>query len=326
MRSFWTPLKNRWRSSLLVDFYKWKIKKAEEKLGRLSFEKAVVALDFKSLDIVSKINEYTLYLNPMDQGLSAQLYAWRLREPLNTHFLSKFIANEKKNIDAVIDIGSNIGYFPLVEIVSGAPQVIAIEPVPETYTFLKRNLERFKNTRILNIAVSEKKETVRMYVPKKRNLATILVNTAYLKMAETAINEIVDVPALPLENVLETEKLRSKNVLIRMDIEGFEKNIVRKIPGEVYGLSFELHSYILGYHSATALIEKLRERGYEIQLMIRELDGLAPTIRLLGLKKALRLYESLVETRVFHNPSMQLIKNTIKKQRENPHIFAVRNC
>ncbi len=165
-----------------------------------------------------------------------------------------------------------------------------------------------------------------MYVPKKRNLATILVNKAYLKMAETAINEIMDVPSLSLENVLETENLRGTNVLIRMDIEGFEKNIVGKLPDDVYGLSFELHSYILGYHSATALIEKLRERGYEIQMMIRELDGLAPTIRLLGLKKALRLYESLVETRVFHNPSMHLIKNTIKKQRENPHIFAVRNC
>ena len=143
MRSFWTPVKNRWRTSLLVGFYKWKIEKAKEKLSRLPAEKAAVELDFKSLDMVSKVNEHTLFLNPMDEGLSAQLYSWRFREPLNTHFLSKFIVDEEQNIDAVIDIGSNIGYFPLVEIVSGAPQVIAIEPVPETYLFLKKNLERF---------------------------------------------------------------------------------------------------------------------------------------------------------------------------------------
>lgn len=312
-------------SSLLAGFYKRKIEKAKEKLSRLPVEKAAVELDFKSLDIASKVNEHMLYLNPMDEGLSAQLYAWRLREPLNTHFLSKFISNEKENIDAVIDIGSNIGYFPLVEIVSGAPKVIAIEPVPETYIFLKKNLERFENTRMLNIAVSNKKEIVKMHVPTKMNLATILVNTTYLKMAEASIKEIVDVQALPLEDVLENENLMGMNLLIRMDIEGFEKNVLNKLPEEVYGLSFELHSYILGYYSATALIEKLRKLGYKIQLMVRELGKLAPIIKFLGVRRALRLYESLVETRVFYEPSIRVIKNTIKEQRENPHIFAVRN-
>ena len=320
------------RSSLLANFDKWKIEKAKQKLNRLPVEKAAVELDFKSLDIASKVNERTLYLNPMDKGLSARLYAWGLREPINTHFLSKLILHEEQNIDAVVDIGSNIGFFPLVEIVSGAPQVIAIEPVPETYIFLKKNLERFKNTRILNVAVSNKKEIVKMLVPAKMNLARILVNTNYLKMAKaskfgkpTTIKEIVDVQALPLGNVLQTENLMGMNVLIRMDIEGFEKNIVDKLPEEVYGLSFELHSYILGYYGTISLVEKLRKLGYKIRLMTRELDGLAPVIKFLGVRRALRLYESLVETRVFHEPSIDVIKNTIKEQRENPHIFAVRD-
>ena len=324
MRSFWTMMKASRRESLLVRFYRWKTSKAKEKLCRTPTENAAVELDFKSLDMASKADEHMLYLNPLDEGLSAQIYAWRFREPVNTHFLSAFIADEKQNIDAVMDIGSNIGYFPIVEFVSGAPQVIAIEPVPDTYFFLKKNLEHFENMRMLNIAISDKKETAKMYVPTKMNLARILDNTAPLEMAEVPVKAIVDVQALPLENVLEAENLMGMNVLIRMDIEGFEKTILNKLPEEVYGLSFEFHSYILGYYAATALIKKMRKSGYEIKLMARELGGLSPIIKLLGLRKALRLYESLIETRVFYEPSMMVIKDTIKKHRENPHMFAVR--
>ena len=109
-----------------------------------------------------------------------------------------------------------------------------------------------------------------MYIPSQRNLATIFGDTDYLKMAKANIKEIVDVQALPLEDIIKTENLKGTRALIRMDIKGFEKNITKKLPEEVYGLSFELHSYILGYDSTTALIENLRRLGYKIQLMTRE--------------------------------------------------------
>ena len=73
------------------------------------------------------------------------------------------------------------------------------------------------------------------------------------------------------------------------------------------------------------LIENLKKSGYKIQMMIRELDGLGPLVKLLGIKKALRFYERIVETRVFYEPSTNLIKEIIKKQKENPHILAVKN-
>lgn len=325
MQSVLASVKAHVRSGLLADFHKRKIEKAKEKLSKLPPEKAAIELDFKSLDVVPKVKERTLYLNPADEGLSAQLYAWRLREPINTHFLCEFIAHEERNMDAVIDIGGNIGYFPLVEIVSGATQVIAIEPVPETYSFLKKNLERFDNVKTLNVAVSDKKETVKMYIPSQRNLATISVDADYLKMAKATIEEIVDVQALPLEDILKTENMKGKRALVRMDIEGYEKNITKKLPEEIYALSFELHAPILGYSSTMELIENLKKSGYKIQMMIRELDGLGPLVKLLGVKKALRFYERLVETRVFYEPSMSLIKEIIKKQKENKHILAIKN-
>jgi len=89
MQSFWMLMKAHERSSLLAYFHKLKIKKAKEKLSRLPAEKAAIELDFKSLDVVPKVNEQTLYLNPMDEGLSAQIYAWTCMHALRSMLLLK---------------------------------------------------------------------------------------------------------------------------------------------------------------------------------------------------------------------------------------------
>jgi len=58
-------------------------------------------------------------------------------------------------------------------------------------------------------------------------LATIFGDTDYLKMAKASTKEIVDVQTLPLEDILKTENLKGKRALVRMDVEGFEKNITK---------------------------------------------------------------------------------------------------
>ena len=40
----------------------------------------------------------------------------------------------------------------------------------------------------------------------------------------------MDVQALPLEDILKTENMKGKRALVRMDIEGYEKNITKKLP------------------------------------------------------------------------------------------------
>lgn len=313
---------------MLASYYRRKIDGAKGRLRKLSAEEARVKLDFKSLDIASEIENPVLYLNPMDEGLSVDLYAWGFREPINTHVLSNLISDEKGNIDAVIDVGSNLGYFPLVELASGASQVIAIEPVPETYRFLNKNLAGFRNAKALNVAVSDKKEVLRMYVPTKLNLATILKDAMSInvKTREARLKEIISVQALPLKEIIHVQNLEDANVFIRMDVEGFEESIIKGLTKEVYGLSFELHSYILGYRGAFGIIERLRKLGYKIRWMVRETRGLYPVAKMLGIRRALQLYRSVSgKSRVFYEPSLSLIRLTIREQRECPHIFAVKS-
>ncbi len=313
-------------SILLKNYYKWKIIGAKRQLSGLSEEKSKIMLDLESLGIDSKV-DCTLYVNPKDEGLSVDIFAWRFREPINTYTLSRFISEQKQSIDAVVDIGSNIGYFPLVELASGAQRVVAIEPVPETFAFLKKNLTRFSNSKTLNVAVSHRKGTLKMYVPTKLNLATVLTGAALtnVKNRETSIKEVIEVPSLSLRDIIEMGDLKRANILVRMDVEGFEKNIIENLPKEVFALSFELHSYILGYESAFAVIERLYKLGYRIQTVVRESGGLSPIVKLFGIEKTLHFYaQATNKKRIIHNPGMTIIKDIIKQQKECPHIFAVK--
>jgi len=314
-------------SMMLKMYYDRKKEIAQKKLRALPKETAKVKLDFKSLNIAPKIDNPFLYLNPNDEGISVDLYAWGFREPINTHMLFRFISEEKRNIDAVIDIGSNLGYFPTIELASGARQVIAIEPVPETYAFLKENINRFKNSKALNVAISDKKENLKMYIPTKLNLATVLAKAVSMniEIGKVPIKEIVNVQALSLENIVKSEGLTNANVLIRMDIEGFEREVLKNIPKEVYGLSFELHAHILGYEATLTLLKKLHNFGYKIRTVVRETQGLYPIIKWLGLRKALQLYQKVAKkTRILNKLDPDLLRDMIRYN-EVSHIFAVRS-
>lgn len=313
-------------SRLIKSYYIRKLKRAKSKLREM--QEAKIALDFESLDIIPKINDCTLKLNPKDEGISVDLYACRIREPINTKELFNLLSKENENIDYVLDVGSNLGYFPLVEIASGTRKVIAIEPVPETYDILKQNANRIGNIKTLNVAVSDKKKKIKMYVPTKLNLATALEESAIAKVRthKTIIKEIIEVQALSLYEIIKSEGLKDSNIMIRMDVEGFEETILKRIPKEIYGLSFELHSDVLGYDVSFALIEKLDKLGYKVRVIVRDSNAFIPIIKLVGMTRALRIFKMLKNKEyAVYEPSLELVKDWIVRQKETPHVFAIKS-
>ena len=117
---------------MLSFFYNRKVLEAQKTLKKLSVSEVKMRLDLKVIGVSN--NKSEIQLNPNDEGLSAQLLAYGFREPINCYLLSQFIKKEKLYV--FIDVGSNIGYFPIVELESGAKKVIVIEPAPETFRFL----------------------------------------------------------------------------------------------------------------------------------------------------------------------------------------------
>jgi len=312
-------------SAFLKRYYDYKVEIAKGRFKNISLDDAKTQLDFNSLDILPEIDDCTIYLDPNDEGLSADLYAWGLREPINTYVLCNFIRKERNNLDAIIDVGSNIGYFPLVELASGAKYVIAIEPVPETYMFLKKNLNRFKNCITLNVALSDKTQKIKMYVLTKLNLATAdekaaLDNVRYHKVP---IKEVVEVEGFTLKDIITSQKMINHNVLVRMDVEGFEEKILKNLPEEIYSVSLELHNSALGYERSVALLRRLERAGHKVEVIVRELRKAVPLVKYLGINKVLKLYEKTNNPRIFLNPSKELIRDLLKKE-AYLHMFTIK--
>src|SRR5437879_13308135 len=85
-----------------------------------------------------KVHGSVLTVLPGDHGISRELAAYRTHEPLASKLLQKFL---KPGMN-LVDIGSNLGYYALLEArtVGGAGRVIAIEPVAGNFAQLSKNV------------------------------------------------------------------------------------------------------------------------------------------------------------------------------------------
>jgi len=277
----------------------------------------VVQLDLKSISISDDV--YKLEVNKFDPGLSTQLHAFRFREPANVYALSKFIRNN--DFDLVADVGSNIGYFPFIEHASKAKKIVAIEPVPETYQVLVNNTRRYENIVTHNVAVGSESGTVTMYVPNYRNLATLL-EIANLRNQEIQhkfrLEKTLEVKVEPLEKFV----AGYNSVLVRMDVEGYEKEITKTLPEEVCALSFELHAFILGSEGTYALIKNLWQQNFKIETAITGIGrSFASITKIFGIKKALKLYSLFHAPFILRYPTKSTVKKLITRMQ---HVFLIR--
>jgi FkbM family methyltransferase len=286
------------------------------KLGTLELKKR---LDLKSIGVSS--NKSIIYLNPNDEGLSAQLLAYGFREPLNCYLLSQFI--KKEDFDVVLDVGSNIGYFPIVELESGARKIVVVEPIPETFGFLHKNMERYANVNELNVAVSARNKKATLFIPTQRNLATIIPDKKYLEGAKTSIVAKVTVQALTLQKIIDKVGINGCRILLRMDIEGYERVIGYNLPEEIKAISLEFHRPVMGYEDSMKLLNHWEESGFRAVMLSRELDGLAPLIKRFGVMSVLRAYE-LMNKRLFVKPDRNIINEILTLNKESPHLCLLR--
>jgi FkbM family methyltransferase len=264
------------------------------------------------------LEDFSICVNPEDQGLSNQLLTQGIREPINCYFLAKHI---KSTQTSVLDIGGNIGYFPIIEVLSGAKEVTVYEPVTETFEFLTKNVASFKNVKYYNMGIGETSGKKTIYIPNRRNNASLEPRKQYMKQKDIRITKTQKVEIITLADAC--NRISDNSVLCRMDVEGYESKILANIPERVKGLSFEFHTEILGKNESINLIEKLENSGFEIALMTRELEGLSKLFRIFGFN-LFRIYNQLKEKRIYKYPTKSEIIKVIKLMRENPHIFAFR--
>ena len=124
---------------------------------------------------------------------------------------------------SIMDIGSNIGYYVLLQrnIIGSDAKIIAIEPIPQNIEFLKKNLELNNDlkTKVIQGAVSNKNDYSYIYSSTFFNLGTFHPSGKSKEFIENKLK----VKTFSLSNLCLKHGIPD---LIRMDVEGHEAEVL----------------------------------------------------------------------------------------------------
>ncbi|HSV26394.1 MAG TPA: FkbM family methyltransferase, partial [Sedimentisphaerales bacterium] len=123
-----------------------------------------------------------------------------------------------------IDIGANIGYFSLLAAHQKARKVLAVEPIPQTYQMLARNIAYNKCDDViepLNIALGNRDGVVKF--------TSVLGPKNHLrddKDGQRQDEQLVDVRMTTLDGLLQSRNDIRKVDFIKIDVEGSEYGVL----------------------------------------------------------------------------------------------------
>lgn len=194
-------------------------------------------------------------LNMLESGIARDLLYNREREPYSNFAFISMLEPE----DIVIDIGANIGYYALQE-ARIAKQVYAIEPNPESVNQLTANIcqsNLLPRIRTYQMAIGDYDGKAMLDITDDSNLC----NLSSVRDCSTRC----EVPISTLDNFIKDKQYPT---VIRMDVEGYEYEIVKGMQGilaedKPLVLFIELHMNILG-SKVQVIAHTLKLAGFEI--------------------------------------------------------------
>jgi len=229
-------------------------------------------LHYNLLQIMSKngfllkdIQGSKMLLNLRDEGISKELVFNDIREVGATNYMYRVVNKD----DIVLDIGANIGYYALMEakLVGENGKIYAIEPVPQNFELLKRNISinGYKNIKVFNFAIGDKNGTEKLYLSNKSNWHSIIA------FDEQGSGKAIDVTIITIDTFLKDKQYPS---LIRMDVEGYEDKIIRGMMETLkkdrpLKLFIEIHPHIMKRDDVVFLFNILKLYKFEITMIAK---------------------------------------------------------
>tara|TARA_B100001093_G_C26784361_1_gene996008 strand:+ start:207 stop:956 length:750 start_codon:yes stop_codon:yes gene_type:complete len=216
------------------------------------------------MQIIKKIVKYILGL------LNLELH----RKRLSKHFYYHVVQTLKNfKIDIVLDIGANTGQFASTIIDFGYKrEILSFEPIEEAHRQLVINSKKYSYWRVYDrCGFGKKNETKMINISKNSVSSSILdIKKKHTDIApESAVVKREKIKLITLDYFFDKEKIGKKKIFIKIDTQGYEKNIIigsKKNIKKIKGFMVEL-SIVELYKSEALLFEMckiLDKLGFKI--------------------------------------------------------------
>lgn len=192
------PLSDGYRFQAMKRYFHWQVK------SRIRRKPLIV--DF--------VNQSKLCVQRGITGATGNIYTG-LHEFADMSFLLHFLGEG----DTFVDVGANVGSYTILASAARKARSISIEPIPETFTHLVRNIvvNRIEHLVLaLNIGLGAERGTLKF----TSGLDTV---NHVLTANESAVSDTTDVDVFTLDEIT----LPTRPKLIKIDVEGFETEVLK---------------------------------------------------------------------------------------------------
>ena len=165
-------------------------------------------------------HDIKMYFDPTDPHLLDMIDGKDPEQKVKEVFLENISTG-----DVVIDVGANIGDYTLIasKKVGSSGKVLAFEPLSETFSILKRNLQLNEITHCVSFqkAVGEKPDIVNLY---KNNASGTMGHLDSSLNGQDLIKKS-EIEVVTIDDLLNSHHIESVN-MIKIDVEGFEHEVL----------------------------------------------------------------------------------------------------
>ena len=142
---------------------------------------------------------------------------------------------QKLNLKELIDVGAHKGEFleNIIKI-NSIKRFYAFEPQVSIFRILKRNFSNNKKVKLINMGLSERPSNKIIYINKLSSTSTMSKfnkKSKYLKfknmLTRSKKNYIDKYPVKTSSIDIFFKKIKFKNCLLKIDVEGFEYNVLK---------------------------------------------------------------------------------------------------
>ncbi len=209
------------------------------------------------IDIIRKI------INPLNVDLVKHPNIdFRRRKKLLDHF----------NINTIIDVGANSGQYAQQNFGLGFKgKILSFEPVQDVFKTLYKNAEKKNNWNVFNFGLGDADGDFEINISENTFSSSIFdINASHLIGAPKSkyiTKEMIKIRTL--DNIFDEVIRENENVLLKIDVQGFEKNVLEgaitslsKIKGIQIEMSIE--ELYIGEMLFLDMINYLKNLGFNL--------------------------------------------------------------